>query len=174
MDLPAIQIGMFAAKWSAKRFAGEENPAQESNVGTWDWSSYLKGSLGAVVAGLLGGLFKPTMGQKILEGGLNLMVYKAIQNELISGSEWANAQFGAEEEAYIPDEYEGLLLAGQTPGGEPFMLGEDGNYYPANDAYRTAGYGDELVPVGPLGGSELTPVGPLGETDAYKKAWFQA
>ena len=105
-------------------------------------------------------------GQKILEGGLNYIGFKAIQNELIVNSTWATEQFGQDDD-YVPDEYEGMLLTGETPDGNEFMLGQDADYYPADDDYRVG----QLEPVGPLG-DELVPVGPLGVAEAYKKAFY--
>lgn len=170
------QLGMFAAKWAAKRF---DPDASETDPGSWNWSSYLKGSVGAVLGGMVANMLKPGSGQKALEGGLNLMIYKAIQNELISGSDWAAGQLGeddedydegyflGEDDDYVPDEY---LLTGTDE--YPLMFGEDGELYPADDIHRLPevemdGYG-QLEPVGPLG--QLEPVGPLG-ADPYSRAY---
>jgi len=164
--MPATQLGMFAAKWAAKRF-GED--ASETDPGTWNWASYVKGSLGAVGAALLLKQFKPGMAQKALEGGLNLMMYKALENEVIAKNEWAVAQFGEGDE-YTPDEY---LLTGD----QKWFLGQDGNYYPAQEQHRLpeAAYGDSLEPVTRLGsyGDSLEPVSHLGEEDdPFATAWF--
>jgi len=167
-NMPATQLGMFAAKWCAKRWG---DAASETDPGSWNWASYVKGALGAVGAGILVSMLKPSMGQKALEGGLNIMMYKVLQNELISTNDWATGQFGQD---YTPDEY---LLTG---GEGDWFLGEDGNYYPSDERYRLpeAGYegygepslfGDTLQPVGPLGDT-LEPVGPLG--DPYAETWF--
>jgi len=189
-DTPALIFGMFAAKWAAKRW-GTTNPATEIDPAGWNWGSYLKGSLGAVLAGIAGNMLKKGCGQKILEGGINLMLYKAVQNELIVNSPWALAQFGAESD-YTPSEYAGYGYGqeyegyGQeyegygeeyegedyTPGdriqgadGQQYMLGQDGEW-------RASGYGDELSPVTQLGGSVLEPVGRLGEYDpAYGRVF---
>jgi hypothetical protein len=165
-DVPATQLGMFAAKWAAKRFGGEAG-ALESDHGSWSATSYIKGAIGSVVAAMLANSFKPGTGQKVLAGGLNLMIYKAAQNEFIQGSDWAANQFG-EGDGYVPDEYQGMLLAGQYGEETPFMLAEDGEFYPADDEYRMQGV---LEPVGPMG-SELEPVGPLG-VDPYSEAYFR-
>jgi hypothetical protein len=156
---------MFAAKWAAKRFGDE---ASETDPGSWNWASYVKGAIGAVGAALLIKQLKPGMAQKALEGGMNLMMFKALQNEVIAKNDWAVSQFGAEDD-YIPEEY---LLTGDNE----WFLGQDGNYYPAQEDYRMpeASYGDVLEPVGPLGfGDALEPVGPLGDSDdPYAAAWF--
>jgi hypothetical protein len=162
-SMPATQLGMFAAKWAAKRFGDE---ASETDPGSWNWASYIKGALGSVGAALLIKQLKPGMAQKALEGGLNLMMYKALQNELIANFDWASAQFGQD---YSPEEY---LLTGD----ENWFLGQDGNYYPAQEQYRLpeASYGDVLEPPGRLGfGDTLEPVTELGDSDdPFKKAWF--
>lgn len=162
--MPATQIGMFAAKWASKRFG---SAATETDPASWTWDSYLKGAVGAVGAGFLANMLKAGTGQKVLEGGLNFMVFKALQNEVIAGSTWASSQFGASE--YVPDEY---LLTGQD---EDWFMGADGNQYPTDEMYRLpeAGYGDVLQPVGPLGDA-LQPVGPLGSVqDQYRRAYNQ-
>lgn len=164
-DVPAIQAGMFGAKWAAKRF-GEA--ASETDPGSWNYASYLKASVGAVGAALLCNLVRPGMGQKSLEGGLNYIIFKALQNEVIAGNAWASAQFGADDD-YVPDEYGTPALVGETENGEHFMLGEDANYYPADDSYRDMT--GILEPVGPLGA--LEPVGPLGQSDPFERAWFR-
>lgn len=158
------QSGMFGAKWMAKRFGADAN---ETDPGSWDWSSYAKGAGGAIITAILANMVKPGKGQKVLEGGLNYVIFKAIQNELITQSDWAQEQFGADDD-YTPDEY---LLTGE----DDWFLGADGNMYPSDERHRlpSAGYGDTLEPVGPLGfGDVLEPVGPLGESDPFKEAWF--
>lgn len=152
-DVPATQIGMFATKWLAKRFGPE---ATDLDPDSWNWSSYLKGGLGAVLAGFLAQMIKPGMGQKVMAGGLNLMIYKMIQNELIVDSTWASEQFGAEEtypSGYLPGDVE------TDAKGTPYLLGEDMQWHQLPDS----SVGDVLEPVGPLGQESLVPVGPLGD-----------
>jgi hypothetical protein len=164
-DLPWYQVGMFSAKWAAKRFGAG---ASETDPDSWTWRSYLQGSIGAVAAGFLGNAIKPGIGQKILEGGINLMVYEILQNELIVGSPWAVEQFGEQDEySYVPGDVE------TDESGRPYLLGQDRVWHALPEA-NTAGYG-QLEPVGPLG--QLEPVGPLGETqteDLYRKALLDA
>jgi len=162
-DVPATQIGMFATKWLAKRFGPD---ATEIDPDSWNWSSYLKGGLGAVLAGFLAQMFRPGMGQKVMAGGLNLMVYKMIQNELVVDSTWASDQFGAQDD---PDYLPGDVETGTD--GREYFLGQDYAWH----ALPEAGVmGDVLQPVGPLGATDpLQPVGPLGDPDldaAYRKA----
>ena len=174
-NVPATQIGMFAAKWAARRLVmGDSvNYATETDPGSWNYLSYLKAAFGGVGAGVLTNMLKPGAGQKVLEGALNYVVFKAIQNEIIYKSDWATAQFGAEDEAYTPDEY---LLTGAD---ENWFLGPDGNTYPTDERYRLpsadyAGLGKTLQPVGPLG--DLVRVDQLGAfgsvAEDYRRAYF--
>lgn len=154
-NLPYYQVGMFGAKWLAKRFGGG---ASEIDPEIWTWKEYAKGGLGAVAAGWLANMVKPGSGQKVLEGGLNLIVYEMIQNELIAGNEWATGQFGEGEAAYLPGD------VAQDDEGTSYLLGEDYQWRALPDESMTG----TLTPVGPLG-ETLQPVGPLGE-DPYAKA----
>lgn len=163
---PYQLLGMFAAKWAAKRFGGDENAATETDPESWNYASYLKGGIGAAVGAILANMVRPGMGQKVLEGGVNLMLFKLVENELIPKSEWATTQFGEDEEQ---GQEEPLIF---DEAGTPYMLGEEG-YIPVDERHRLPEevMGSTLEPVGPLGfGSTLEPVGPLGEdpwADAY-------
>jgi hypothetical protein len=154
-DVPLTQVGMFATKWLAKRFGPD---ATETDPDSWNWSSYLKGGLGAVIAGFLAQTIKPGAGQKVLAGGLNLVVYKLIQNELIADNDWAEEQFGAgQEEGYLPGDVE------DDEYGNSYLLGEDEQWHQLPEA----GVMGEMQRVGPLGEmgamEKLTPPGPLGD-----------
>lgn len=170
-SMPLV-VGMFAAKFAAKRF-GDMN-ATEADPETWGWSSYLKGAAGAVVAGFIGQSVKPGSGQKILEGGLALMIYKLAQNKLIQPSETMSKWFGAEDEDedYVPSEYLGYGQEDEyTDETGTYMLGQGGAWMPADERHRLpeySGMGDQLVTPGRLG-DDLTPPGRLG--DAYSSAW---
>jgi hypothetical protein len=161
-DVPAYQLGMFATKWFAKRFGPD---ATEIDPDSWSWASYLKGGIGAVLAGYLAQMIKPGWGNKVMSGGLNLMVYKMIQNELIAGNAWAEGQFGAQdsyESSYLPGDVE------SDPSGRAYLLGEDYQWHPLPEGNMM---GEVLEPVGPLGSAEtLVPVGPLGDLDAKYRA----
>jgi hypothetical protein len=179
-NLPYYQAGMFASKWMAKRFGGG---ASELDPDSWGYQEYIKGALGAVAAGFVSQMVKPGSGQRVLEGGLNLMCYEMIQNEFIAPSEWAAGQFGAEEDEGIHPDYMGM---GEDPGYLPGDVEEDeqGTTYMLGDDYEwrqlpetgMEGMGvlepvgplGQLEPVGPLG--QLEPVGPLGDDDEYRKA----
>jgi hypothetical protein len=164
-NIPAFQIGMFSATWAAKFLGGEMSMATQTDPESWTWASYLKGSLGSVVAGAIAQNVKPGSGQRVLEGGLNLMLYKMIQNELIVRNEWATRQFGAEEEDVFVDEY-----------GTPYIMGEDDELLPVDERHRLPeemeGIGDVLVPPGRLG-DELEPPGRLGAADAWSRAFYR-
>jgi hypothetical protein len=150
---------MMAAKWAAKRF-GEA--ATETDPASWNYASYLKGAAGAAVAGFLANMVKRGTGQKVLEGGMSLMLYKLVQNELIAGNSFWSGQLGAAN-----DRYPGVIE--ENSEGEPFILGEDNQWYPLEgaDDYRMMEpelYGDALVEPGPLGDALVAP-GPLGASD---------
>ena len=153
------QIGMFAAKWLSKRW----DDATEADHTTWDWATYAKGAAGAVGAAILMNQIKRGSGQKVLEGGLNFITYKIIQNELIQPSAWGSEQFGASDsDPYIPTEY---LLTGDDDN--PYAFDNNGEMYPADDRHRLPSVSmmdGVLEPVGPLG-DVLEPVGPLGYID---------
>jgi hypothetical protein len=158
-NVPMNAIGMFAAKWAAKRF-GEA--ASETDPATWNYASYLKGAAGAAVAGFLANMLKRGTGQKVLEGGLSLMAYKLIQNELISGNTFWSGQLGATNARYP-----GVIE--ENDEGTPYILGDDNQWYPleGDDSDRfmiEPGYGDTLVTPGPLGDTLVTP-GPLGSSN---------
>jgi hypothetical protein len=151
---------MFAAKWAAKRFG---QPATETDPSSWNYASYLKGAGGAAAAGFLVNMVKPGWGQKVLEGGMSLMLYKLVQNELIAGNTFWSGQLGATER--VPGVVE------ENEAGEPFILGEDYQWYPLEgaDDYRMEPdedmpiLGEALVQPGPLGfGESLVEPGPLG------------
>lgn len=156
--IPLNTIGMFAAKWAAKRF-GEA--ALETDPNSWNYASYLKGAAGAAVAGFLANMVKRGSGQKVLEGGMSLMLYKLVQNELVAGNSFWSGQLGAAN-----DRVPGVIE--ENSAGEPFILGEDYQWYPMDgadddriDSYEM--YGNALTEPGPLGfGDALTAPGPLG------------
>lgn len=145
-DVPVQTLGMFAATWAAKLGSPD---ATQTDPESWDYSSYLKGAAGAAVAGIALNFAKPGAGQKVLVGGLSLMLFKLVQNELIPKSEWATNQFGQDEgQQYQPGDVE------VNSAQEPFILGQDMQWHPMYDSARDQPMlGDEgiLQPVGPLG-----------------------
>jgi len=161
-NIPYAQFGMFGAKFLAKKFGGG---ALEADPESWTWKQYLQGGLGAAAAGFLAQMIKPGSGQRVLEGGLNLIVYEMIQNELITGSEWATEQFGEDEGEEDYSYQPGDVESDET--GKTYLLGEDYAWRELPEA-DVSGMG-RLEPVGPLG--RLEPVGPLGgTTDVYRSA----
>jgi hypothetical protein len=153
-NIPLNTFGMFAAKWAAKRFG---DAATETDPATWNYASYLKGAAGAAAAGFLMNMVRPGTGQRVLEGGMSLMLYKLVQNEMIAGSSFWAGQLGAEEEGYSPGDVE------TDSSGAPYILGDDRNWYPLTGEEETGMYGGDqkLVAPGPLGDA-LIPPGPLG------------
>lgn len=172
-NAPFYLIGMFGSKWMAKRFGGG---ASEIDPESWNYRSYLQGGLGAVATAFAMQMVKPGSGQKVLEGGMNLMLYEMIQNELIQPNEWAQNQFGD------MGDYGQMGDGGYEPGdieqdeyGRTYLLGDNGEWRELPEdvgggAMQPVGpLGETLDPVGPLG--QLQPVGPLG-ADPYASAFL--
>ena len=164
-EMPYVQAGMFSAKWAAKRFG---DAATEDDPESWGWASYFKGALGCAIAGMLINSVRRGKGQLVLAGGLNLMAYKAIQNELIPTSGFFHDQLGADD--YVPDEY---LMTGTDDN--PYAWDMDGNLMPADDRHRMPNYNvggaDALEPVTALGSEPLEPVTALG-ADPWQQAFI--
>lgn len=165
-----IQIGFFASKWAAKKWS--TGGATETDPESWSMWDYVKGALGSVGAGMVANMVKPGWGQKVFEGGFHLMLFKALENEVIQKNEWAKGQFG---EDYVPTEYlmsgygedDPLMFGGYgADDGDMWGLSEDGDPIPLDDRHRLPmitqdGYGaEELIQPGPLG--QLEPVGHMG------------
>lgn len=155
-NIPLNTFGMFAAKWAAKRWG---TAATETDPTSWNYASYLKGAAGAAAAGFLANMLRAGTGQRVLEGGMSLMLYKLVQNELIVNSPFWTGQLGADEGGgYSPGDVE------VNSAGEPYILGDDLEWYPLTGADESGMYGaggGALVTPGPLGDALLTP-GPLG------------
>jgi hypothetical protein len=150
-NIPVHTLGMLAAKWAAKKFG---TAASETDPGSWNYASYLKGSAGAALGAFIANVIKPGTGQRVLEGGLSLMLYKLAQNELIAGNTFWAGQFGETDYQRVPGVVE------ENEAGEPYILGEDYQWYPlegygAEDSALVApgslGYAGELVAPGALG-----------------------
>lgn len=160
-DIPFGVLGMFAAKWAAKRGTPD---ALEADPSTWDGMTYVKGGAGAVGAGMISNMIKPGSGQKVLEGGLLLLAYKAAQNHLVPKSSFLTSQLGFGADAqYLPGDVE------TNSEGEPFILGDDGQtWIPISEGYGQ----DALEPPGRLGfGDVLERPGRLGFGDATETAY---
>lgn len=121
-NIPLGVIGMFVAKWAAKRGTPD---ALESDPTTWNGMTYIKGAIGATAGGYVANMIRPGSGQKVLEGGLMLLAYKAAQNHLIPKNSFLTSQLGyygglGGEVQYGPGDVE------TNSAGEPFILGDDG------------------------------------------------
>ena len=185
-------IGMFAAKFAAKRFG---STGSETDPASWTWRTYLQAGAGAAVAGIAVNMVRPGMGQKVFQGGLALVLYKLIQNELVTKNEKAVEYFGYNGMG----QNDGLLL---DLNGDPYMMGPAGEEMPLDESHRMnllgqsevdnmygqdemygaddTTWGEAMAPVGPLGfGEAMAPVGPLGRYGnnaadvmaAYRKEW---
>lgn len=161
-NLTLFQLGMMAAKWSAKRFGPS---ATQIDPGSWNYGSYLKGALGGVAAGIGMNMIKPGSGQRVMEGALNLMAFQLLQNELIQKNEWATGQFGQDESNQVV----------YDDSGTPFLTTSAGEMLPLDERHReelpaVAGLSDDLEPVSHLGlGEALTRPGPLGQADPIEQ-----
>jgi hypothetical protein len=176
-NVPINVVGMFIAKWFAKRGSPA---ALEADPSTWNGMTYLKGAGGTALGAYIANMIRPGWGQKILEGGLGLLMYKAVQNHLIPKSSTAMGQLGA----YQPGDVE------VNSAGEPFILGADGqSWIPMNEGDtgvpEMAGIGqdedwtmmDALETPGRLG-DYAEPPGRLGfgvpaTAAAYSRALFE-
>lgn len=149
---PLGTLGMLASKWAAKLGSPD---ALENDPATWDYSTYLKGAGGAVGAGLLVGSWKPSLGQKVMEGGFALMLYELMQHELFPKSQWLTDQFGAEEADWtaLGEVSQPMYQPGDVEynsEGQPYLLGDDNQWYPVE------GLGEDVY-------NRLEPPGPLGD-----------
>lgn len=157
--------GMLAAQYAAKRFA----EGGGANDPTWTWKNYAFGVAGAFAAGIGGELIKKGSGYQFLQGGLSLMMYKMVTNELVEKSPWVAENLG--ETTYLtPDVVLGTDGNYYSPGdtylgqdGEVYLLGENGYWAPV-----TAEMGGTLAPPTALGGS-LAPPGVLGDAADYER-----
>ena len=183
--------GMMAAQWGAKKFS-DGGGANDPN---WEFKNYLIGGASAFGAGMIAENIRKGSGQKVLEGGLALLAYKVLVNEVAPQNDWMMEQFGQDEfeimgqgdeyEAIFgadPDEYEAIFGANDeyTEGdayladdGETYILGSDGRWYPVSESHRQISQdedvellGGELEKPGRLGG-ELQRPGRLGYDAAY-------
>jgi hypothetical protein len=123
--VPINVIGMFIAKWGAKRGTPA---ALEDDRSTWNGMTYLKGALAGAAGGYLANMIRPGTGQKVVEGAFSLLLYKAAENHLMPKSSWAMNQFGAATGGgYAPGDVE------TNSAGEPFILGADGQWVPMDE-----------------------------------------
>lgn len=152
-------IGAMAGKLAQRRWG---NGAAENE--NWTWKDYAFGSLGVLGAQLAAKhLFRASAQtqQQIMTGGLLLMGFKLLTNEIIPMSATAHKWLGEDGEEYLPgDTY-------ATAMGEAFVLGSDGQWRPADSSDRLLG--DTLSPPGRLG-DVLSPPGRLGQDEEIETA----
>lgn len=184
-----LTIGAMAAKITQRKFG--DKTAEGSN---WTWKDYLLAGLGTGVVGL-GSRYllriNPATSQKIMEGGLLLIAYKLITNEVAPMNSELSKWIGADEGVPIGYGYGymGAADEGSWSGfsigdlyedayGRTFMLAEDGTWQDVTDTGRLLGgygqdtYGDALVTPGGYGqdtygqdtyGDALTTPGRMGQ-----------
>ena len=164
--IPLI-LGIFAAKFGARKFGG----GTETDPTTWSWGTYLKAGAGAFAGAFLANMIKPGMGQKVLNGGLGFVIFKLVENELISQSPKAMEWFGQPEElegygyGFGADDPNILQLDGE---GTPWMMSDDGQMLPLDERHRMGlgedwdGAGDDLPELEGSWGEVLTEPGRLG------------
>lgn len=154
-----MTAGALLAKVSQKRFG--DKTAEDGN---WTWKDYVAGGLGALAASLGSRyLLRATANtqQKVLEGGLLILTFKLITQEIVPMSTTAMEWLGEDGNTYrAGDLYE-------TEAGEQYMLGAGGEwqYLPANTGaqFEQGGFVGESEPVSPpgrLGASPIVPRAP--------------
>lgn len=159
--------GMMAAQFAAKRFADGGG----ANDPDWTWKNYALGVAGAFAAGVGGEMIKRGSGHQFLQGGLSLMMYKIITNELSQKSAWVSENLGVDY--VVPDMVLGTDGNYYSPGdtylgddGEVYLLGENGYWSPV-----TSEMGGTLAPPTYLGGT-LAPPTALGDQADYARAYI--
>lgn len=149
--------GALLTKVAQKKFG---DGTHESD--NWTWKDYLAGFGGAFGGSLLAryalGASAKTQ-QKILEGGLLVLAFKLVTQELVPMSTAAEEWLGEDGNVYYPgDEY-------IDAEGNRWMLGENREWYtydPQAGQWKPAQQmGDVVVPPGRLGGV-VVPPGKLG------------
>jgi hypothetical protein len=161
--------GMLSAQFFAKKFGGTGLNDSDAN-----WKDYAWGSVGALGAGLASEMIKKGSGKEFFKGGMSLIMYKMVVNELSQKSEFVDQYFGEDNLDVF------LGTDGQTysPGdsylgddGEVYLMGANGQWqssYPSSDYYGPeTSLGSGLTPPGSLGESVAMPTS-FGE-DPYQK-----
>lgn len=173
--------GMLACQFFAKKFAGGGG----ANDPDWSWQNYAWGLGGTFAAGFAADMIKRGSGKQFVQGGLALLMYKLIVNELSAKSNFIATYFGADamdRGGYVIGTDGNAYTAGDSylgADGEVYLLGNDGLWRPTSENYRDPamlGMGDALAPVGPLGYDDmsgpLAPVTPtLGADDPFLESF---
>lgn len=155
---PARIGGMFAGRWVARRFGSGAADHEE-----WSFADYMWTVGGGFVAGALVENIRKGSGQKFLEGAIALAGYHALQDKVVSSSDFLESQFG--DDRYDDDDDYDYYEPGQVAYGDdgvPYMYGADDNWYPLNEQHRGIDLG-QTEPPGVLGQTE--PPGVLGQDD---------
>lgn len=148
--------GMMVAQFAAKKFADGGG----ANDPDWTWKNYGFGIAGSFGAGIAAEMVKKGSGKEFLKGGLALVGYKLVTNELSQRSEFVAEYFGNTQTFRGTDGVD--YMAGdsyQGDDGEVYLMGNDGEWYPN-------GMNGILAPASDLGGT-LAPPTDLGAADAY-------
>ena len=176
-------VGIAAASLLRKKF-GDVSDARDN----WSWKDYLMAGLGALGASVVAKhVFRASAdtSRNILTGGLVLIGYRILTDEVLPKNDTLSKWFGEEAgegswqgigagesaAAYLP----GDVMLGDD--GRDYVYGEDGNWRPSDDSHRMlpdysgedAGY-DGLTQPGAMGEDGyggLTQPGPLGEAVGY-------
>lgn len=173
---------MMATQFFAKRFADGGG----ANDADWTWKNYTWGLVGAFGSGLVAEMIRKGSGKEFLKGGLSLLGYKLLVNELAQKSEFVQEYFGEEIPGEVFMGTDGQYYgAGDTylgQDGEVYLMGQDGMWRPTSDMGRNpwpdeylgpeTSLGATLAPPGALG-ETLAPPGSLGE-DPYARAFGAA
>jgi len=170
IDATKCAGGMLIAQFFAKKFA---KGGGANNV-NWDAKNYGFAALGALAAGLAGNLIKKGSGQEMFKGGLALVMYKLVTNEIAPKSDWLEAQLGQFDELNPAYQAAGYLPEADIEEMDvmedyEYLLGEGNVYAPAEDEFYP-NMGEPVVPVSSLG-EAITEVSDLGE-DPYSAAFY--
>lgn len=173
----ALVGGMLAAKFAAKRFADGGGEGED-----WTWKNYGFGILGGFVAAVGTQMIFKTpraTGQKVMEGALALMLYKAFVNEVVPKNDTLVEWFSGDDEVH-PD------YMGATDEGDPgdvwqgdqadFVMGADRYWRDIDDNQRMlpanqSTMGDALIqPTADMGDALVQPTADMGDDD-YSRAY---
>jgi hypothetical protein len=172
IDSTKMAGGMLIAQFFAKKFA-EGGGANDRD---WTVKNYAFAALGALAAGLGGNMIKRGSGNEMFKGGLALVLYKIVTNEIAPTTPWLEDQLGQINPAYGVTEPMYLPAAEYDVADEvDYLLGQGDVYRPAADEdYPEMGeyefLGEPIVPTGSLG-EAITEVSDLGE-DPYMEAFY--
>lgn len=168
--------GMLIAQFFAKKFAKGGGANNEN----WNVKNYAFAALGALAAGLAGNMIKKGSGQEMFKGGLALVMYKIVTNEIAPQNKWLESQLGQFDEMNPAYQAASYLPAGDLDVEEDFeyLLGQGDVYAPAADPnypdmgedYNQFDLGEPVVSVSSLG-EVLTEVSDLG-ADPYSKSFY--